>query len=416
MLHVPSIALCLFTCLVSIAGAAQKFPYQAAVATDRVEVRCGPGTNYYVTGYVSKEQTVTVYRHEHGGWFMIAPPKGSFSWIEAELVEQDQPGHGIVSLHPEMGGMTRALVRIGSEVSDDHAFYGRELSHGDEVVILGEKTLATSTGSIRMLKIAPPQQEFRWIKGEFVIPVDPHARQQIAQDPYQIPVEMRSTVATQRQQQQAMQQQIAEREAAQRKSQYEKLDQIDRLYAEMMDQDPKFWNLDSLEQQYRQLAASSEQTIGDLVAKRLEVIDRRRGILSRYHDFVQVSAETSRRDQELLAQQLGYSQPTSDVDHAFGSTSAVTRNLTSTSEPESVHPRLNGAGIIKPVANAFGVPRFALVDYQGKLLAYLEIAPTVPIRQWVGQPSGIIGDRSFDPQLGADLIKVQRIVPVRLLQ
>ena len=408
MLRVFTIAICLASLLADKADAVQKYPYQAIVVGDRVEIRCGPGTNYYVTSYAKQQQTITVYRHDHGGWFMIAPPKGSFSWVEADLIQKNGPDHGVVRIEPENGKLPRAMVRIGSEVTDEHSFYGRELSNGDEVTILGEKAMPSTNGVIRMYKIVPPQQEFRWIKGEFVAPVDESTRQRFAQDPYQIPPEYRAAAATKRSQQQAIQAEIAKREAAQKKAQYDQLDSIDKTYTAMMDQQPAHWDLDRVESQYRQLAQTSDSTISALVDKRLDVIKRRRELLAHYRDFVQVSAETSQRDQALVARQLGYEQsPTNSL---------AAQNSVMTSEPESLHPRLNGAGIIRPTGNGFGRPPFALVAPTGQLLAYLDIAPTVPIRQWVNKPSGIIGERSFDQQLGADLIKVQRVVPIRLLK
>ncbi|TWT56715.1 Bacterial SH3 domain protein [Thalassoglobus neptunius] len=393
--------------------AAQKFPYEATVVSDKVEVRCGPGTNFYPTGYVNQQDSVTVYRHDHGGWFMISPPKGSFSWIDAALVEQDRPDHGIIRVEPVDGRVARAMVRIGSSLSDDHSYYGRELSNGDEVTILGEKMLATQRGSVRMFKIRPPHQEFRWIKGEYVVPADQRAQKELAHDPYQIPVEHRVAVIEKRIEEEELAQKMAERERAYRKALYDKLDEIDRRYAEMMELDPGRWNLDVIECDYRQLAERTDETVSALVDKRLAVIERRRGILAQYQNFVRVSAETSRRDEQLAAVQLGYEhtgqQMTSNLSHQRGVQSAAR-------EPDGVHPRLNGAGIVQPLNGSVGGPSYALVAPNGKLLAYLELGPTVQIQQWVGKPSGIVGQRQFDPQYGTDVIKVQRVVPVRLTQ
>ena len=82
----------------------------------------------------------------------------------------------------------------------------------------------------------------------------------------------------------------------------------------------------------------------------------------------------------------------------------------------AVSPRLNGAGVIQPLQSYPGAPQFALVAPDGRMLAYLETAEGINIREWIGKPSGIIGNRQFNPQLGADVIRVQRVVPVKLVQ
>ncbi|MEZ6065600.1 MAG: SH3 domain-containing protein [Planctomycetaceae bacterium] len=166
----------------------REFPYQATVRADDVEVRSGPGQRYYVTSRLKQGETVTVRRHDPGGWYMIDPPQGSFSWIEASLVRDNGDGTGMVRVArlPD-GSAPRAIVRIGSQFSDDHAFYGRELADGDTVQIHGQKTVATVQGPVNMFQIAPPALEYRWVKGDFIVPVDAALRAQVDADPYAIP-------------------------------------------------------------------------------------------------------------------------------------------------------------------------------------------------------------------------------------
>ena len=116
----------------------QQFPYEAVVQADDVYVRSGPGKNYYPTGKVALNQRVTVHRHDPGGWYMIAPPPGSFSWIDASLVQKTGPEEGVIQVAPLAGGQpARAIVRIGSEFGDDHSIYSRELRNGDTVRVIG---------------------------------------------------------------------------------------------------------------------------------------------------------------------------------------------------------------------------------------------------------------------------------------
>lgn len=406
----------------SVLKAEQKFPYRATVVTDDVEVRCGPGTQFYVTSKLKKSEVVTVHRHDHGGWYMVAPPKGSISWVDASLVRKLNNNRGVIEVAPQEGRPAKAIVRIGSTVSDDHSYYGRELSNGDEITIVGEKTLQTARGPVRMYKIVPPPQEFRWLKGEFLVPQDTTIRQQIANDPYQIPAEHRSTFLEQKQAEAAAARKQAERERNRKQMLYNQLDRIDRQYAAMMQKEPAEWNLAAIEAQYHTLAKGADETISVLIQKRLDVLQRRQQMLSHYQDFVQVSAETAKRDQELVATQLGYSDPARSTTQVMpqGATPANPFAPEPTPQPgealnSSVSPRLNGAGIIQPLQGLPGGPQYALVNPEGKMLALLETAEGINIRQWIGKQSGIIGNRQYNPQYAADVIRVQRVVPVRLV-
>ena len=176
-------------------AASQQFPYSATVIADDVEVRCGPGSKFYVTGSLTKQDEVTVHRHDHGGWYMIAPPQGSFSWIEATLVEKSGD-QGTVTIDLAEAPTGRATVYIGSQSGRDHSYFGRELTNGDQVQILGEEVLQMPQGATRMYKIVPPSQEFRWVKGEFLVPTDQTLQQRLAEDPYQIPPRHRQRLAT----------------------------------------------------------------------------------------------------------------------------------------------------------------------------------------------------------------------------
>ncbi len=412
-----------FASLQSAMAIDQKFPYQATVITEKVDVRCGPGTHYYVTGHVEQKETVTVHRHDHGGWFMIAPPKGSLSWVDAEFVKRTGGDRGVVQVAPQNGRPARAIVRIGSELSKEHSYYGRELSNGDEVTILGEETLTTQRGPVRMLKIVPPAQEFRWMKGEFLVPLDKQIQQQIARDPFQIPAEHRSSFLDQKKELEFAQKKEADQAHARRKVLYDELDRIDRVYASMMQKEPAQWDLDSIKQQYQLLSKGADSTIAALIQKRMDVLKRRRDILSHYQEFVRVSAESARRDQELVARQLGF-QNESPLNETIVQGQLSSEQMTPGQMPaqaglptdSSVTPRLNGAGIIRPLPGGYpGTPRFALVAPDGRMLAYLEMAEGVRIDQWLGKPAGIIGNRGHHPQLGADVIRVQRVVPVQLV-
>jgi hypothetical protein len=454
-------------------AAAEQFPYQAVVVADQTEVRCGPGMKFYATSIAKKNDQVTVHRHDHGGWYMISPPPGSFSWIDASLVNPIGGNRGVVTITPGAGAGSRAIVRIGSVLSDDHSFFGRELSNGDEVVILGEKVLAGPSGGKRMLKIAPPAQEFRWIKGEFLVPMSRQIQQQLAQDPYQIPAEFRQRMATvlpldapseesvEEAPRMAKGDQRSSDSEAERKSaglvapeaefappiqgndselprttsvprsrqqqEFARLDEIDARYQQIIKKDPSEWDLDDVCRSYEELKRTAGPHVAQLAADRLEQASRRRDIAQHYRNFIQISEETSQRDAQLLAQKpdvlMGRLEAppefTSVMDNSAPQMSAAEPVIQQMSgvmpaAPEGVTPQLNGAGILHRVQAPPGFPPYILVAPNGRMLAYVDPAPGVSVEEWIGKPAGIIGRRSREDGYNMDVIRAQRVVPVRL--
>jgi len=483
-------------CLIRSALAADQFPYQAVVVGEQAEIRCGPGQQFYVTSMANMNDQVTVHRHDHGGWYMISPPAGSFSWIEASLVNPLGNNRGLVTISPGSGQRNRAIVRIGSTLSDDHSFFGRELSNGDEVTILGEKILTGKSGGVRMLKIVPPAQEFRWIKGEFLVPMSRQIQQQLAVDPYQVPPEHRqrqalllpsettlvaaefpapkmeaprpdALIATADAQNSVPEMKTASLpvvttgdvpevvtspstapSTAQRQQEFDQLERLHRNFVDMLALDPSEWELDSIAQSLSELQKSADPHIAHLAAERLKAVAQRQKIAGHYRRFIQVSAETSRRDAQLLAQRADFQsdrmeappvfrapvegspemrsvpvpQPEfpavgpqiSSVPAASMPTPALSTPVPATPSPEGVTPQLNGAGIIQPIQAPPGFPKFILTAPDGRMLAYVEPGAGVSLESWVGKQAGIIGLRSREENYGADLIRAQKIVPVKL--
>ena len=88
--------------------------------------------------------------------------------------------------------------------------------------------------------------------------------------------------------------------------------------------------------------------------------------------------------------------------------------------PRQIRPQiaggLDGAGVIQRAATPVpGGPQHVLLTLNGRILAYLYADRGVNLDAYVGRPMGIIGPRTFRPDLQTDLIVVQRMVPVRLV-
>lgn len=448
---------CLLTGLSGAAGEAQiqQFPYEAVVQADDVYVRSGPGKNYYPTGKVGNGDRVTVHRHDPGGWYMIAPPPGSFSWIDAGLVRKTGADQGVIEVPPLAGGQpARAIVRIGSEFGDDHSIYSRELRNGDVVRIIGEQTLPRGDASVRMYKIAPPDLEYRWVKGDFIVAANSALQKQQDLDPFSTPSAMRRP--TPPEEPVAAEDKPVERELTREQNVSAMtpasgtLQQLDHQYAAMMAQDPSTWRLDELEAQYRALLAGADERTAAGIEQRLRAIDSRRQVYSEFMNFLQLTSQTSRREAELLSMQRGlpFASPTAypggpaatqgppvapqpnpvpqpggsqppqpqPVGPRLGPTIEPIPEQELPSSPQSpVAPRFDGAGIVQRSGATFGTaPTHVLISPEGRLLAFLQPVRGVNLDAYVGHSVGVIGQREFDPRLQADRIVVRRLSPVQL--
>lgn len=128
------------------------FPYDGEVTGDDVYVRSGPGVNYYPTTKLKTGQRVRVLG-EQFGWLRIAPPPGSFSFIDMSFVDKKEAQRGVVT-------GDNVLVRAGSTLSPRKNEVQTKLHKGDTVTIQGEAD--------GFYKILPPKDACLWISSQYV--------------------------------------------------------------------------------------------------------------------------------------------------------------------------------------------------------------------------------------------------------
>jgi SH3-like domain-containing protein len=151
---------CLLASIVSTVRA-ESFPYTAYIRSDDVNVRSGPGDNYYPVSKLARGDVVEVYRHDPGGWYAIRPPAGSFSWISGEFLKPIDGSTAVV-----IGD--RVVARVGSAFSDVRDCIQVRLERGEEVDVIEAKRFNEGPAAQTWYKIAPPAGEFRWVSGKFV--------------------------------------------------------------------------------------------------------------------------------------------------------------------------------------------------------------------------------------------------------
>ncbi|MCA9075378.1 MAG: SH3 domain-containing protein [Planctomycetaceae bacterium] len=450
----------------SASAAEIEFPYEAVVQSDNVVVRKGPGERYDPTMKLSTGERVTVHRHDPGGWYVISPPPGSFSWINASYVETSDDGRGIVTVPPTGDGLPpRVAVYVGSQFNNEHNVINRQLTTGDEVTIIGEKTQPTTQGPTKFYKIEPPRLENRWVKGDYVLPLSevgnltqfrstaPPAREIVS--PFDEPITesgipastsaspgfpvVKEETPLERELIRAIDSNAAVKSgtpAPQLERDRAQLRQLDQQMRNMLAQNPGAWSLDAMERSYRDLQASASPGVAGMIDARLETLAARQKIKSEYDAFMQVTTKTDIRDAELLSLQnpeiptvqidtgpVQLGQPQSmpvQLGQPIGSETQpfVDGNLQvpPVGDVEQVDvAQLDGAGIVARMPRPQpGLPTYALVAPDGRLLAYLQADQGVNLDAYLGKSMGVVGKRTHEPQLQSDLIVVRQLTPVRL--
>ena len=455
-------ALCLILvgiCVAPVQSQDRKFPYEAVVDVEGEYVRSGPGPNFYPTDKLRRGEKVMVHRHDPGGWCMIAPPVGSFSWIRAEHVQKSGNDRGVLKAN-------KVVVHVGSAINpDEFTTIQGNLSKGDAVEILGEKSFAFEDGAKLMYKVSPVKREWRWIPRKALVATDSIRTEPFPAEPPPRNKKPSGPVADQHElDPDAFAKPIStgptpigndiedRRGAKPRPGEVNtssnndapngfrsRLDKIDRQFREMIQDEPSTWNLNDIAQQYRALdKEASQPAISNTIALRLDAVARYEKIHREYVEFLKLTTETKQRDAQLASLQQQHeaqlralsggaastsptpvAQPTLGAGQPIASAvpggvlpgNGPAANSTTPANP----PGFAGAGLVQPMAKTFpGGPQFVLIAPSGKLLAYLQPTPGVDLRRYNGQSMGIVGDRQFRQDWGADTITVRSLQPVQL--
>lgn len=448
----------------------EKFPYDAIIADDEVYARSGPGKNYYPTNRLRQGDRVSVIRHDPGGWFMIEPPPGSFGWIRQEFVRREGD-RGVVI------GDGEVVVWTGTNFGDDHFVWQRRLAKGDEVELIGEKSLKDERGDVPYFKIKSPKGEHRWIPGAKVVssekqlasanardrsgdpfagetastskatPVDmashvPNDDGSVATDGKSVPAPKdpgRRPAPTPKDLEEEPSHPIAKTtrekggpfvdlhselpgDAQQR------LAAVDQQLQEMLKRETREWNFSAIEAELQALQANEATSAA--AARRLASLSKYKQVKADSDEFARLMEETNRRDAELEAAQRARLVPGTIAPAARPQTSTPSNNIRSAplinpnnqnrsapaiqTRPAPAKGRFGGAGIIqRSGANQPGLPKHVLVHPNGQRLAYLQ-GEGVDLDKYLGESMGLEGERYFRKDLKSDYMVVKSLQPVKL--
>jgi hypothetical protein len=153
--------------LTTLAGRAdaEPAPYQATIKVPEAQVRSGHGSDpkLYATNRLRFGDTVEVTKDLGDGWLEIMPPRRSFSWINARMVELVSGNVYVVK--GERG--ERVPVLYGSELREAKpTVESTRVPVGSQVVRKGKSQTADDGV---WLPIEPPPTERRFVLAEAVV-------------------------------------------------------------------------------------------------------------------------------------------------------------------------------------------------------------------------------------------------------
>ena len=125
----------------------------------KVEVRSGPGEDYYATSRTALGDSLKAFSQTTDGWYGIQPPNGSFSWVRAKDAYL-LPGGKVIEVTD-----SEAVSWIGTSLGTAKQFRWQvKLQQGEQLTVLGESTQKDSEGNpVLWYRVAPPSGEFRWV-------------------------------------------------------------------------------------------------------------------------------------------------------------------------------------------------------------------------------------------------------------
>jgi hypothetical protein len=406
------------------------FPYRAYITGDDVYVRSGPGKNYYPTAKLQAGQLVEVYRHDPGGWYAVRPPEGSHSWVSTRYLKPT--GDGLAEVTGD-----RVAARVGSAFSDIREVVQVRLQQGELVELLEEKPSPGSSEAKGWYKIAPPSGEFRWVYGKYVdpdYPADGVRQASIEGNPLVDPAGAASardsqvysaehnelldesraasegpaypgsaedaadrSYSTDREPLLAGGDERAVARGSMRHLSPEEFDQevvdLEMDLSIMVAEEPTVWTFDRLALRADQLLGQAETALergrARMLANKIARFDQ---IKQSYDAVASTKTDIERRNRQLAA--LG--------------TDRTERRTHRASDD-----RFDGTGrLARVVSRDPSAPRYALVDQEGRVRAYVDPVPGLNLRHYVGKEIGITGARGFAPDRRAPVIMTKHITPL----
>ena len=148
------------------------FPVTVKVAADHTYLRAGPGDDFYPTERLGIGHAVEVWAIDPSGYCAVRPVEGSFSWIRAADFDHESrldahPGEQALAAATPFTGVIvadGAVSRIGSQLNDLRHVAQVSLEAGERVRVIEEVRIPAGRHAGLWARIEPPAGEFRWAR------------------------------------------------------------------------------------------------------------------------------------------------------------------------------------------------------------------------------------------------------------
>jgi len=149
---------------------ASPFPATVRVAAAHTYLRAGPGDDFYPTERLVAGDSLEIWSIDPSGSCAVRPVAGSFSWVRAAEIDDEseletstvdgvarRSGSGVVVADG-------AVARIGSQLNDLRHVAQVRLEAGERVTVIDEVRISAGRHAGLWLRIEPPAGEFRWAR------------------------------------------------------------------------------------------------------------------------------------------------------------------------------------------------------------------------------------------------------------
>jgi SH3-like domain-containing protein len=144
-------------------------PMTVPLATTHAYLRAGPGDDFYPTERIDRGATVEVWAIDASGYCAVRPVEGSFSWMRGADVEDERTTTATPGRAPGRAGTgvvvtDGAVARVGSQLNDLRHVTQVALEAGERVRIIEEVRITEGRHAGHWLRVEPPSGEFRWAR------------------------------------------------------------------------------------------------------------------------------------------------------------------------------------------------------------------------------------------------------------
>ena len=343
-------------------------PARVEVVADRLDLMDGPRASAFAAGRVRRGDVLEVVEDDGGGWVGVAPPAGSFSWVDR------------ADLGPMRGGRARVVaeeaeVRAGSPSAQMPGRPRRLLGQGDEVRAVDRPPL--DLGGRTLVAVRPPAGEVRYVRAGGVRAVaeeaDPFAARGASGPPTIRPVKADPIDVDPGL--------FAPPSAA------GPFTQVESDHRAAVSGPIEGWRLEEVRKAYEALAG--DPSTATEARRRLAEVDRQAAIAEAARGFRQADDRARGVDSKVAA---------------------ARRRLEGSARRGP--GRFDAEGLVQASNRQVGgEPVYALIGPDGSTTAYLSLPAGVSGRAVVGRKVAVRGEVGYDEGLRAKLITVQEWEP-----